>query len=560
MVFPPSVRSLSSVQVVLYWLFPLALCVWVLSLPVFPSQDGPLHLYYVNALSHLLARDTAAYADLYTVKSLITPYSLYYYGLLGLGHCVGLEWADKILVCIYLIGFAACARYFLLTAVPSNGWTSFLVLPVLLNWPLLMGFLSYSLSTCFALAALSVWMRFRRQPTFRLGGIYLLLIAAMMITHPLPWLYVVAYAALDLCIDMVRQFHSRLPTLPGHLRRRELGLFLSSLLPAPYVLHFNGMVQSLDPEKPLQSSLIRFVPAFAVRALLRASGITRTFGIAIFGGHGLAARLYRGGIAVLFFGCFIFCIVQLNEARKLKVWRTADTWAVFSLVSLPFFLFAPDKIANHFFFMSRLGILLFLSAVAGASHALMRYKRFSVWTRSFSYGFAIFSLVLAIAFISPVAKAIASLRDAPTANGEGLLMQPIGNLPTVGLNYLPFYWASAHYFREHDLLMYNTAWLGDPILLIGVKNAANIPHDGTFYEAVPQLGSPLLPNDDRSLAIFQRVSFLMLMQDNAPPNEAPLTASPSSSLPMYFATHWDCEPGGNHAWYLCRRSHDSTVR
>jgi hypothetical protein len=32
-----------------------ACCVWILSLPVFPSEDGPVHVYYATVMTTLLS-------------------------------------------------------------------------------------------------------------------------------------------------------------------------------------------------------------------------------------------------------------------------------------------------------------------------------------------------------------------------------------------------------------------------------------------------------------------------------------------------------------------------
>jgi hypothetical protein len=55
----------------------------ILSLPLFPSQDGQRHLYYADILRGVLAH-AGPYAQHFEIKSYVTPYALQYYSLLAL--------------------------------------------------------------------------------------------------------------------------------------------------------------------------------------------------------------------------------------------------------------------------------------------------------------------------------------------------------------------------------------------------------------------------------------------------------------------------------------------
>ena len=115
--------------------------------------------------------------DAYTIKSYVTPYSVYYYSLIGLGKFVRLETADKIMICLYVLLFATATRTLIRSVTKGSAWAPFCVLPVLLNWPLMMGFVNYSLSTCLACFALAAWCSGigRPEPRYRIA--FLLLIA-----------------------------------------------------------------------------------------------------------------------------------------------------------------------------------------------------------------------------------------------------------------------------------------------------------------------------------------------------------------------------------------------
>ena len=72
-------------------------CCWVLSLPLFPTQDGPMHKYYVHAIASLLSGSHSYQA--YSIRHPFPPYAIHYAILLGLTRIFSFSLAEKILVC-----------------------------------------------------------------------------------------------------------------------------------------------------------------------------------------------------------------------------------------------------------------------------------------------------------------------------------------------------------------------------------------------------------------------------------------------------------------------------
>ncbi len=218
-------------------------CFWVLSLPLFPSQDGPLHLYYVNVFRQLLTHQHTLLTRTYTIRHLLPPYATYYYGLVFLGSFVSLETADKLFVCGCIALFAICGYVLLVTVSPASRWSPFLLLPVLLNWPTLMGFANFMLSVDFACLALACWCLRRLRPGrwYRTG--FLCLTVLMVFTHPVPWLFTVGFAGLDLGL-LLLQFRPRQRRLflTPDLRRDFLTLAIACL-PYLYFAHFRSNTQ-----------------------------------------------------------------------------------------------------------------------------------------------------------------------------------------------------------------------------------------------------------------------------------------------------------------------------
>ncbi len=76
-----------SVVNLVFWTFLLLYSWWVFSLPLFPSQDGPMHLYYVHVISRLLAGDPS-FAHYFSIRTPLPPYAIHYLLLLGFGKFV----------------------------------------------------------------------------------------------------------------------------------------------------------------------------------------------------------------------------------------------------------------------------------------------------------------------------------------------------------------------------------------------------------------------------------------------------------------------------------------
>ena len=60
-----------------------ALCMWILSLPLFPSQDGAAHVYYATVSRDLLL-GPSAFAHDFRIARPFPPYSLHAYLLMAL--------------------------------------------------------------------------------------------------------------------------------------------------------------------------------------------------------------------------------------------------------------------------------------------------------------------------------------------------------------------------------------------------------------------------------------------------------------------------------------------
>jgi len=180
----------------------LLYCGWVFSLPIFLTQDDPMHLYYVNVIHHLLS-GKSIFNDFYSIRNPLPPYTIQYLCLLGLTQIFNPVIAEKCMICIILISTAFGFR-FLATSIGKNGkLMSLWIFPLALGWPLFMGFHNFCLSLSFTLWALGVWFRAMNTARLFYRIVFVFTVAFVTFTHPVPLVFLLAVISLDTCVRLV---------------------------------------------------------------------------------------------------------------------------------------------------------------------------------------------------------------------------------------------------------------------------------------------------------------------------------------------------------------------
>src|SRR6202034_3758938 len=166
-------------------------------------QDGPMHKYYVHVLASLLSGSRAYGA--YEIRHPFPPYATHYVVLLGLTRYVLFDLAEKVLICLIFVctayGFRYCAR----SLGPSGDLLSLCMIPLVLHWSLVMGFLNYSLAVGLFFLAAGLWCR-AATGGLRLWLFFALVSFLLALTHPVPLLLLLAFGLLDLLIRLVQSY------------------------------------------------------------------------------------------------------------------------------------------------------------------------------------------------------------------------------------------------------------------------------------------------------------------------------------------------------------------
>jgi hypothetical protein len=155
----------------------------ILALPVFPNQDGPVHLYYAQVAGDL-ETGSDPYGGLFQIREGLPPYAVHSYLLTALSRWTSPVWAEKVLAAGQVLLLGLGFRYLAGGLCGSGLWAALLVIPLLFHRFLLLGFQSYSLALGVLLFLCGFWVRHNRN----LGAKHLVvcsgLLAALLLTHP----------------------------------------------------------------------------------------------------------------------------------------------------------------------------------------------------------------------------------------------------------------------------------------------------------------------------------------------------------------------------------------
>ena len=520
-------------------------CIWVLSMPLFPSQDGPLHLYCVEVFRQLLAHHPGPYAQTYFINRYVPPYSLYYYGLIALGTVMSLPMAEKIIVCACFIIVPWGLRSLVRSIAGSADWTPLLFMPVLLSWPIMMGFVNFCIALGFSCFALATWLRNQTRPGLRPRIPFLLWLVLILLTHPVPWMFVLAFCFFDLGVRLLQFWMARdrvaTRDVLGNFRA-DLLVTLAGCLGYFYLLHFRSPLPPNDP--------MVYVP-IVPRTIHNTMDYLRTRGLTLYAGTHGVALFYRLGIALVFASTLLVAIRAGVARMRNRNWPASVLWLLFTLIFLVVLPTIPTELNGSYYFAWRLLYMLFLCAVIASSVAMEHPGRLRFVLLAGAIVVSVANISLAARFISPYARAVATLNNAPVVSSDkaGLVMWPTGGWRPNDLTFNPEEWGAANYFREHNLVLYNTSWIY--IQIIPIKPLPDrLPNLDYHYEIqVPRPGGPLMRTPAEERALLDRVGFVLSMRINTPVSQHPFADVEGGTAPGAWATGWNCLPTPD--WSLC---------
>ncbi len=341
----------------LLFLLAFVYIVWVLSLPAWPSQDGPMHLYYTRVLSALFSSAPSHFRSYFFIKHLLPPYAVYYYALLLLSRVTSLLVADRLVVCIYLVAFLFGFRYAARGIGPNADRMTLLASLLLLNWALGMGFSNYCLSLAFSLWAIGLWLRVADHFTFARAALFIALLWVVTLSHPVPLLLVLAFGGLDM---ICRFAFAR--GAEAQQRRRQLFERAATLAGGAVCLVY---VKAFTAPNPLQQ---RDTPmSLGAQIVRRLKDIVTVKNVELLYGSWWEVRVYRIALATTMLVALAFAIRQWRRNRRDHRWTAGDSMLLFTAALFVILPELPSDISGAYYFTERLMLLLWVGALLAGS-------------------------------------------------------------------------------------------------------------------------------------------------------------------------------------------------
>ena len=424
----------------------------VLTAPVFPSQDGPVHLYYVDVIRSLLTH-SGPYAGYFEIKGLLTPYSLEYFALLVLEMAFPPALSEKLLVCCYIFAFIQGFRYLVESVTERRSPWTLAGIPFCMNSLVYMGFMNYSIGVAMSLFLSGFWIRYWRR--LRLGHTAVLLscLYLMLITHPVPVAVFLLFVGIHFVADLARALAAGSESVAEsfHARRGPLAIIVCMAgIAAGWLSLFVARSQSafVSVSAPQVDWANRAAAELQLSSIVPFTPLT-----------------YRAGLLCLLAIAGLALLVSFWKYRG-RASSAAIAMMATGAVCFALYCVVPFFINGSAFFPERFPVFFVMFAIAAA--AASRPPRICSLAIG---GFALYAtsavVLLQWANVSTITRQMRVVLDAPPAqDGSVGLVIAESQRPPKGLAFDPFLWAGAHYFRKSRAILANAPWLDLPIILI----------------------------------------------------------------------------------------------
>jgi hypothetical protein len=464
-----------------FFLLVAAYCLWIVSLPVFPSQDGPVHLYYAEVASRLFS-GSAAFSAEYKLVHLLPPYSLHYYFLMLVLRGVSAPMAEKLLACVTVLVTAYGLRFFAGRIGPFGHVLSLWILPFVLHRYVFLGLYNYCLALGLAFFAMGVWCRPNRAD-WQQRLVFLLLVGAITLTHPVPLPILLGYCGVLLVFGTFSGKGETHELAVPHASRSDWIVLLVASASLIYVSWFRNPLEVYPDQVPVGSvqgfhlHLARFRELVE---MLLVSPIVLT-----------PYRYLLAGIASLAFVAGL--VVSVSDLARRRYYTLSQLTLGWGLLLAAGVAFLPTWINGSALFAERLSIPCVLLLVASASRVN--------WLRKYPIPVVAAGVCAALALVAlqtaigPAARRLA-LPDRSSAPAPYIRTIFVSTLNTpVGLTFDPCRSAGVRLIQQDEGVWVNPPWLGSPQLMLGrsqnpVPIAEMLTNDPTLSVVIGHCGGP----------------------------------------------------------------------
>jgi hypothetical protein len=520
----------------------------VLALPVFPSGDGPVHVYLAHVLFVLAAHSGGSkgggfYGRVYLVRHLVQPYSLHYLWLIGFGQFVPVVVAEKLFVAAILVVNALGFRFLLRQLGGSAAAVSMWILPLLLSWALGSGFFNFCFAAGMLFFAYGLYLRAGRKLGAGVIALYVLVLLLLVLSHPVPLLLLLLLLGGDWALlGWSRRGVGVKPSLAVP------GLFLGLALVAfvfPILIADKGSVAE---------SLLRDLRPHLAQVAAIASGDRLSLFFS-----GSAEGILFTAVLVALGPVGIWLLARHGAVGRLRagLGTEADRLGLVALAVLLGTIVFPESMNGSALFADRMVPLLWPLLFAGAA-AVPFPKRLRGWSTALAAAATVGSLGFVVFALLPASREQQALLAAPLPHGaRGLFVAaPVVRRPfREHLAGTLLGWGGARVFAADEDVLLNTPWMQLTIVPVGERPGGGLLRDtlpGSLSEDPVALGRWLQSRSPESAAALGRTDFVLV---SAPAvAAADLPALVTSYLPLE-RRDWQCELKGFYA--VCVRHNAS---
>ena len=525
----------------LFVLLLAAFCTWVLSMPLFPSQDGPNHVFDAYIFGKLLSHSSTVYGSYYFIRYLFPPYSVHYYLLVGLMKVAPPLLADKLVVCLIIITFCCGLRYLAKGMGPCGSVMSLFGFAIVLNWPLAMGFENFCLALAMDLWALGLWVRFAYDRALPQRALFVLLSFLIALTHPVALPILVLFCGIELVLRSANSFIYRASGADdSSYKAADLATLLCSCCFILYIAMFiDNHAAGSNKTAPYSATwTLRTYPAM--------------YGLAFFGKHGVESIFYRSLLIVVLLIAVFTAVAAVRKRGATPGWTQTESFLVITLLAFLVLPFVPKSINDPYYLAVRMLVVVWVGAIAAASgHRALNYQ--TQWLlASTAAVIALLILGIGIHRIFPIARRIAIVQEEKR-QPEGSVGISIpayeGSDYTYPVIYsLPYEWGGSNYFRESKAVMLNAPWMDSTYFPMGAKPSL-LTADVNFavLQQPIEFRKELIESKRLQDLVFPRIRFIFFTDPEHRATERTMDAV----LKLDMVDHWSCRRSD---WYtICEK-------
>lgn len=321
-------------------LFALLVCLHLVPLWTFryvPTADGPSHLANAIIIKDYGDADATTLREYYVLSRRPSPNLLYHLSLVGLLYLFPPLVAEKILLSLYVILFAAAFRYLVVAVSGRPGPAALLIFPFIFSFSFNLGFFGWLISLALATFGVGYYWRRRNELTWRAVLALNAVGVATYFAHLLGWaIFVATVGALAISEGLrrgaraarrgsgpreaIRLLGSKVAVLAYTAPAVAVGLAYSLSYPSDY-----PVTHSTFPE--LAQNLLRLEWLISFNAWQRA-----------------AAYITAGSFGVLVLGVIaykVYVTAVSRSFRALGAWVPADAAWGFAFGFAAIYFFCP---------------------------------------------------------------------------------------------------------------------------------------------------------------------------------------------------------------------------